>query len=178
MGYRGTIEKNIFEFLEVRISSKVDFQLSSILFLLDEFCFESWMEEYIVCDLQSIGNVRCFRKFRSYSIWQTLYQSFYFVNAFPFELNSSSRDVDEQENVGWKYFQARDFPPRPCCTPGRAWGIPFVSARSVYLAYCLPRPPICVRVFGAREGAFVYPKLDFEASVIEFQVQLAGCWYV
>lgn len=48
MGYRGTIEKNIFEFLEVRISSKVDFQLSSILFLLDEFCFESWMEEYIV----------------------------------------------------------------------------------------------------------------------------------
>lgn len=48
MGYRGTIEKNIFEFLEVRISSKVDFQLSSILFLLGEFCFESWMEEYIV----------------------------------------------------------------------------------------------------------------------------------
>lgn len=47
MGYRGTIEKNIFEFLEAR-SSKVDFQLSSILFLLDEFCFESWMEEYIV----------------------------------------------------------------------------------------------------------------------------------
>lgn len=31
---------------------------------------------------------------------------------------------------------------------------------------------ICVRVFGVREGAFVYPKLDFEASVIEFQIRL------
>lgn len=31
---------------------------------------------------------------------------------------------------------------------------------------------ICVRVFGVHEGAFVYPKLDFEASVIEFQIRL------
>lgn len=52
-------------------------------------------------------------------------------------------------------------------------GIPFVGASTYRRAYCLPRP-ICVRVFGAREGAFVYPKLDFEASVIEFQVRLRG----
>lgn len=33
---------------------------------------------------------------------------------------------------------------------------------------------ICVRVFGTREGAFVYPKLDFAAAVIEFRVPAPG----
>lgn len=38
----------------------------------------------------------------------------------------------------------------------------------------LLRNRICVRVFGVREGAFVYPKLDFEALVIELQVRQRG----
>lgn len=69
----------------------------------------------------------------------------------------------------------------------------FLAAQPIYIWWCTPRGnpicsigeerlpasillprPICVRVFGAREGAFVYPKLDFVASVIEFQVRLRG----
>ena len=58
---------------------------------------------------------------------------------------------------------------------GIPWGIPFVPGGAAYLpASVLLRRRICVRVFGVREGAFVYPKLDFEASVIEFQVRLRG----
>lgn len=74
-----------------------------------------------------------------------------------------------------KIFPSSRFPSSAVYTTQSVGNPICIGARSVYLAYCLPRPPICVRVFGAREGAFVYPKLDFEASVIEFQVQLAGC---
>ena len=57
---------------------------------------------------------------------------------------------------------------------GIPWGIPFVPGGTAYLPSVLLRRRICVRVFGVREGAFVYQKLDFEASVIEFQVRLRG----
>lgn len=51
-----------------------------------------------------------------------------------------------------------------------ATGNPICNGASAGGTYCLVAG-VCVRVFGAREGAFVYPKLDFGASVIEFQAR-------